>query len=148
MESTHRSGALRWLAEAAADPESCLRTWQSAGLEPALLPAGRRWDVLLVPAPLGLHALAALGRLHGHGPVYTDPDRDDLGFLVPVGTADHWIATGIRAVGTGTPVGIPHPDRRHGHRWLVLPEGDGRLVDPALLALALHDAAATLRRER
>jgi hypothetical protein len=34
-----------------------------------------------------------------------------------------------------------------GVRWLVPPDGSGALVDPVLLELAMHEAAALLARD-
>jgi hypothetical protein len=78
--------------------------------------------------------------------VLTDPGDDSIGFLVPVGTAARWVGTGVRGAGDGTWVVVPHPARGGGAglRWLVPPDGSGRLNDPALLELALHEAAAGL----
>lgn len=147
MESTPRESAVDWLVSAAADPEACRREWERTGLGVTLLPAGHRWDVLLVPKALGRLTLSALMELRrGAGPVYTDSGDDSLGFLVPVGTAARWVGTGLRGAGYGTWVVVPHPaaDRARGVRWLLPPDGSGTLTDPALLELALHDAAARL----
>ncbi|MGW4898082.1 hypothetical protein ACWEQL_38405 [Kitasatospora sp. NPDC004240] len=136
--------ALEWLTSAAADPEACRRDWERTGLGLVLLPAGRGWDVLSVPGRLGRPAVDLLGT--GFlGPVLTDPADGTVGFLVPVGTAARWVGTGVRCAGDGTWVVVPHPSRRgRGVRWLVPPDGSGRLNDPVLLELALHDAAARL----
>lgn len=38
---------------------------------------------------------------------------------------------------------VPYPGRdTGGMRWLVVPDGRGTLTDPALLELAMHEAAA------
>ncbi|MEV7780490.1 hypothetical protein [Kitasatospora sp. NPDC088351] len=141
MEST----GLHWLAQAAPDPEAFREQWERTGLGLMLLPAGRRWDVLSVPGRLGRPALEILG--DGLcGPVLTDFGGESVGFLVPVGTAARWIGTGVRCAGDGTWIVVPHPrPRSRGARWLVPPDGSGRLNDPALLELALHEAAARLR---
>lgn len=137
--------ALDWLAAAAPDQDTCRAAWQHSTHRTVHLTAGPHWDVLSVPAPLGRAALAVLERLHDHGPVISDPDGDRLRFLVPPGTADHWTGTGIRTTPAGTLVAVPHPAARtRGLHWLVPPDGTGRLVDPARLELALHDAAAGL----
>ncbi|GAA5011966.1 hypothetical protein [Kitasatospora paranensis] len=134
--------ALDWLTAAAPDPQACRDAWDDT--QAALLPAGRLWDVLLVPGPLARPALAVLARMADHGPVLADRAADRLGFLVPPGTADHWTATGVRGAGTGTSIALPHPDGRSGTLcWLVPPDGSGRLVDPVRLELALHAAAAS-----
>ncbi|WP_405000640.1 hypothetical protein [Kitasatospora cathayae] len=108
------------------------------------LPAGRRWDVLTVPGRLGRPALAVLEPV-SCGPVLTETGEEQVSFLVPVGTAAHWIGTGVRCAGEGTWTVVPHPGRgSRAVRWLVPPDGSGRLNDPVLLELALHEAAAGL----
>jgi len=146
MENTPRDRAVDWLAAAAPDPEACRREWERTGLGVALLPAGRIWDVLLVPGDLGQLTHSVLARLPGGaGPVFADFGDEHLGFLVPVGTAARWVGTGLRGAGDGTWVVVPHPaGRSRGVRWLVPPDGSGRLTDLVLLELALHEAAARL----
>ncbi|MGW6919595.1 hypothetical protein ACWGB8_38185 [Kitasatospora sp. NPDC054939] len=141
---TGGAAALDWLSRAADDPDACRRTWERTGLGLALLPAGRRWDVLTVPGRLGHPTVDLLD--NGYcGPVLTDLSDGGVGFLVPVGTAARWLGTGVRCAGEGTWIAVPHPVRRcRGLRWLVPPDGSGRLNDPVLLELALHDAAARL----
>lgn len=43
--------AVAWLASVAPDPESCRREWERNPLGVALLPAGKAWDVLILPTP-------------------------------------------------------------------------------------------------
>ncbi|WP_431680739.1 hypothetical protein [Kitasatospora sp. KL5] len=137
--------AAQWLAQAAPDPYTFLRDWERTGRRPAVLPTGRQWDALLTPATLGNPALDALARLPGPGPVLLDRTAGTVAFLVPTGTADSWIGSGIRTLGHGSRLAVPHPDAPgHGLTWLVPPDGTGRLVDPRRLELALHDAAARL----
>ncbi|MFB7129783.1 hypothetical protein [Kitasatospora sp. NPDC056273] len=140
METT----GLHWLAQAAPDPEAFRDQWERTGLGLVLLPAGRRWDVLSVPGRLGRPAVEVLDP-RTRGPVLTDFGGGQVSFLVPVGTAARWIGTGVRGAGEGTWIVVPHPGRRsRGVRWLVPPDGSGRLTDPVLLELALHEAAARL----
>lgn len=134
-----------WLASVAPDPEACRRQWERDPHGIALLPAGRAWDVLIVPGRLGYPTLDVLTRvLDRPGPVLADFGGARTGFFVPPGTAARWLGTGIRTAGYGTWIVVPHPGRvaTGGIRWLVPPDGSGTLTDPALLELALHEAAA------
>ncbi|MGW6687975.1 hypothetical protein [Streptomyces sp. NPDC054961] len=136
--------AVQWLVSAAPDPQACRREWERNPLGVALLPAGRRWDVLILPGDLGQTALGVLGLLTDlPGPVLADFDDTRLGFFVPPGTASRWIGTGVRGAGRGTWIVVPYPGRATGGvRWLVVPDGRGTLTDPVLLELAMHEAAA------
>ncbi|MGA5822580.1 hypothetical protein ACPC54_32555 [Kitasatospora sp. NPDC094028] len=140
MEST----GLHWLTRVMPDPAAFRAHWERTGLGLMPLPAGRHWDVLSVPGRLGHPALEVLDA-GPCGPVLADFDEDLVSFLVPVGTAARWVGTGVRGSGEGTWIVVPHPDRvRRRVRWLVPPDGSGRLTDPMLLELALHEAAAGL----
>ncbi|MGW8064408.1 hypothetical protein ACVV2G_19560 [Streptomyces ziwulingensis] len=142
--------AVAWLASAAPDPESCLSEWRRNPLGVALLPAGKAWDVLILPSRLGRPTLDVLSRFLGRpGPVLADFGDARTGFFVPAGTAARWVGTGVRTAGPGTWIVVPHPGgpSSGGIRWLVPPDGAGTLTDPALLELAMHEAAATLADE-
>ncbi|MFF3502929.1 hypothetical protein [Streptomyces sp. NPDC003247] len=136
--------AVAWLASVAPDPGACRREWERNPRGVALLPAGRAWDVLILPGGLGCPTLDVLTRLLGRpGPVLAGFGDDRLGFLVPPGTAARWIGTGVRTAGAGTWIVVPHPGRTTGPvRWLVPPDASGTLTDPVLLELAMHEAAA------
>ncbi|MGW2029952.1 MULTISPECIES: hypothetical protein [Streptomyces] len=136
--------AVDWLASVAPDPEACRRQWERNPLGVALLPAGKAWDVLILPGALGYPTLDVLTRvLDQLGPVLVDFGDNRVGFLVPPGTAARWLGTGIRTAGAGTWIVVPYPGRvTRGVRWLVPPDGSGTLTDPALLELAMHEAAA------
>lgn len=135
--------AVEWLVSVAPDPEACRWEWERNPLGVALLPAGRRWDVLILPGELGQTALGVLGLLTDRpGPVLADFGDTRLGFFVPPGTASRWIGTGVRGAGRGTWIVVPYPGRATGGvRWLVVPDGQGTLTDPVLLELAMHEAA-------
>ncbi|GAA0428524.1 bifunctional DNA primase/polymerase [Streptomyces luteireticuli] len=132
--------AVEWLASAAPDPRACRRQWQRDPFGVVLLPAGRLWDVLVVPAALGRPAAELLSRrTRRPGPVLCDERAGRVGFLVPPGTAGRWVGTGVRGVGAGGWVVVPHPLRgRSPVRWLVPPDGSGVLTDPVGLEGALH----------
>ncbi|MEV5310208.1 hypothetical protein [Streptomyces sp. NPDC052610] len=142
--------AVEWLASVAPDPEACRWEWERNPLGVALLPAGKAWDVLILPGELGCPTLDVLTRvLDRPGPVLADSGDTRTGFLVPPGTAARWVGTGIRAAGTGTWIVVPYPGRSTGGvRWLVPPDGSGALTDPVLLELAMHEAAAGLAMKR
>ncbi|MCX4627252.1 hypothetical protein [Streptomyces sp. NBC_01443] len=144
MQGSEIRTAVEWLVSVAPDPEACRWEWERNPLGVALLPAGRHWDVLILPGELGQAALDVLMQfLHRPGPVLADFADSRLGFFVPPGTASRWIATGVRGAGRGTWIVVPYPGRNTGGvRWLVVPDGRGTLTDPVLLELAMHEAAA------
>ncbi|MFF3291185.1 hypothetical protein [Streptomyces sp. NPDC003023] len=136
--------AVEWLAAVAPDPDACRWAWERNQYGIALLPAGRRWDVLILPGGLGGPTLDVLSRLVDRpGPVLADRGDSRMGFFVPPGTAGRWLGTGIRTAGPGTWIVVPYPGRTAGGvRWLITPDGSGHLNDPSLLELAMHEAAA------
>ncbi|MFG3206184.1 hypothetical protein [Streptomyces sp. NPDC048192] len=138
--------AVEWLASVAPDPEACRWEWERNPLGVTLLPAGRAWDVLILPGDLGYPTLDVLTRvLDRPGPVLVDFGDHRVGFFVPPGTAARWVGTGVRTAGAGTWIVVPHPARAtRDVRWLVPPDGSGAVTDPALLELAMHEAAARL----
>ncbi|MFI6125081.1 hypothetical protein ACIBCU_36115 [Streptomyces sp. NPDC051064] len=144
MTRTGAEAAVVWLASVAPDPTACRSEWERNPQGMALLPAGRRWDVLLVPGELGYPTLDVLTRLLDRpGPVLADFGASRMGFFVPPGTAARWVGTGIRGVGDGTWIVVPRPGSTvGGARWLIPPDGSGTLTDATLLELALHEAAA------
>ncbi|MFE0803889.1 hypothetical protein [Streptomyces sp. NPDC058812] len=148
--------AVAWLASVAPDPESCRREWERNPLGVALLPAGKVWDVLILPSRLGYPTLDVLSRvLDQPGPVLVDFGDARMGFFVPAGTAARWLGTGVRTAGLGTWIVVPYPGglaypagrSSGGVRWLIPPDGTGTLTDPSLLELAMHEAAANLAVE-
>lgn len=138
--------AVDWLVSVAPDPGACRWEWERNPLGTALLPAGRRWDVLILPGELGRAALDVLHLLPGRpGPVLADVGDERLGFFVPAGTASRWVGTGVRGAGRGSWIVVPYPGRATGGvRWLVLPDGEGTLTDPAVLEVAMHEAVAAV----
>ncbi|MEU2242014.1 hypothetical protein ABZ572_21695 [Streptomyces sp. NPDC018338] len=140
--------AVEWLASVAPDPDACRWEWERNPHGVALLPAGRRWDVLILPGELGYPTLDVLSRLVDRpGPVLADFGDARIGFFVPPGTAARWLGTGVRSAGSGTWIVVPYPGRSTGGvRWLVAPDGVGTLNDTSLLELAMHEAAGQLAR--
>ncbi|MGW2203537.1 hypothetical protein [Streptomyces sp. NPDC001774] len=140
--------AVEWLASVAPDPGACRWEWERNPLGVALLPAGKRWDVLILPGELGYPTLDVMTRLVDRpGPVLADFGEARMGFFVPPGTASRWLGTGVRSAGRGTWIVVPYPGRAAGGvRWLVTPDGSGTLNDASLLELAMHEAAGRLAR--
>ncbi|WP_328536384.1 hypothetical protein [Streptomyces sp. NBC_00344] len=148
MTGSEATAAVEWLLSVAPDPEACRAEWERNPRGIALLPAGERWDVLIIPAELGYPTLDVLTRLIDRpGPVLTDFGDARMGFFVPPGTVERWLGTGVRGAGSGTWIVVPCPGSGRttgGTRWLIPPDGSGTLNDPALLELALHEAAALM----
>ncbi|AGI87566.1 hypothetical protein ABZ649_27590 [Streptomyces albidoflavus] len=144
MTEFQTRAAAEWLLSAAPDPAECRRQWGRGPQGMVLLPAGVKWDVLILPGALGHPTLDVLSRCAGRsGPVLSGAGGVRLGFFVPPGTASRWLGTGVRAVGRGTWIVVPHPGRAAGVvSWLVRPDGSGTLNDPGLLELAMHEAVA------
>ncbi|AXG80580.1 bifunctional DNA primase/polymerase [Streptomyces paludis] len=149
-KSTVERSAVAWLASVAPDPDACRREWERSPAGVALLPAGRRWDVLILPGELGYPTLDVLtGLVDRLGPVLADFGDARMGFFVPPDTVERWLGTGVRGAGRGTWIVVPYPGRASGGvRWLIPPDGTGTLTDPALLELAMHEAAAGLAERR
>lgn len=142
--------AVEWLVSAAPDPETCRLEWERNPLGVTLLPAGRRWDVLILTGALGGPTLEVLTRWVARpGPVLADFGDARMGFFVPPGTSSHWLGTCVRGAGHGTWIVAPYPGRATGGaRWLITPDGSGTLTDPETLEAAMHEAAARLARGR
>ncbi len=157
MTTPGDKSAVEWLVSVAPDPDASRWEWERNPLGVVLLPAGRHWDVLILPGELGQATLDVLNLLlERPGPVLADFGATRrsrtvfgrLGFFVPPGTASRWIGTGVRGAGRGTWIVVPYPGRATGGvRWLVLPDGQGTLTDPAVLELAMHEAAARVVAE-
>ncbi|MFF8445744.1 hypothetical protein ACF07U_33330 [Streptomyces californicus] len=149
MTGPETKAAVAWLTSAAPDPGACRWEWERDPRGIVLLPAGRRWDVLILPAELGYPTLDVLTRLVDRpGPVLADSAEARTGFFVPPGTASGWLGTGVRGCGRGTWIVVPYPGRATGGvRWLIPPDGSGALTDPALLERAMHEAAGAAAQD-
>ncbi|MFG2427853.1 hypothetical protein [Streptomyces sp. NPDC048590] len=147
MTRTGAKAAIAWLASVAPNPAACRAEWERDPRGVALLPAGRLWDVLIVPGGLGHPTLDVLTRLVSRpGPVLAGFGEARMGYFVPPGTAARWVGTGIRGVGRGAWIVVPRPGATvGGARWIIPPDGSGVLTDATLLELALHEAAAAMR---
>lgn len=138
MRTQTAVAARRWLAEADPDPAHAHRWWEAQSV--ALLPVGKTWDVIKVPAAHGRRAIETAGlvipvidegRTGGH-----------LFFLVPVGTAAVWDLQGTVGLGDTAYLSVPVPTRNAppGPYWLIPPDGSGLLADPVALHAALEAA--------
>ncbi|MFE7040483.1 hypothetical protein P6B95_17640 [Streptomyces atratus] len=102
-------------------------------------------DLVTVPARQGLEAVDILRRgaaQEAVGPVLHDGACDTLGFLVPPGTAEAWDVPGSACTRTdGRGLRIPAEPPVTGSGWLLPPEEDAPVTDPAVLRAALDQAA-------
>jgi hypothetical protein len=103
------------------------------------------WDLVTVPARQGLEAVDLLRMRTGLGPVLHDSAGDSLGFLVPPGTADRWDLPGSACTqtadrGFAVPGELREPPVA-GTGWLVPPQTDTAVTDPAVLRDVLGEAA-------
>ncbi|WP_327367576.1 hypothetical protein [Streptomyces sp. NBC_01217] len=102
-------------------------------------------DLVTVPARQGLEAVDILRRGSDQepvGPVLHDGACDTLGFLVPPGTAEAWDVPGSACTRTdGRGLRIPAEPPVTGSGWLLPPEDDTPVTDPAVLRAALDQAA-------
>ncbi|MFG3403912.1 hypothetical protein [Streptomyces sp. NPDC048142] len=149
MTGTETKAAVEWLTSVASDPAACRWEWERNPQGIALLPAGRLWDLLILPGELGGPTLDVLSRLTDRpGPVLADAGESRTGFFVPPGTVSRWIGTGIRGCGQGSWIVVPYPGRAAGGvRWLVPPDGSGTLTDAGVLERAMHEAAGAAARD-
>ncbi|MEV7565402.1 hypothetical protein [Streptomyces tanashiensis] len=106
----------------------------------ALLPAGRLWDAVAVPEPLGYGLLDAVAP-GGHaptGPVLCDHKRHELVLLTTPGSPPAELGEAARYLTTGTWLAVPDPARLVDRlSWLAAPDGSGRLFSPNALWHAL-----------
>lgn len=151
LEDRRLLAAAQWLAEADDRPGKVWAEWQQHGI--ALLPLGRRFDALRLPAEQ-VHdvvgsdqpgAVATVLRAWLDGPVFRDL-RSDLGpYYVLIAPGADWDGPAERLT-TDTYLGVPRP----GHattlsRWVVLPPHPGALCDPQHVRTLLATAPPSLR---
>lgn len=118
------------------------------GLGVRTVAGGVPCDLVTVPARHGLEAVDILRLRDGLGPVLLcDGDGDELGFLVPPGTAACWDLPGSACTQTpGRPRTVAQELPASASGWLVPPEGAfGVATDASLLRAALGEAARTIQ---
>ncbi|MEV0443224.1 hypothetical protein AB0I84_06890 [Streptomyces spectabilis] len=141
-----------WLAEADPNPGKVWAEWEKHGV--ALLPLGRRFDAVRVPAERvhdvvvsdETETVAKVLRAWLDGPVIRD-FRSSLGpYYVLIAPDADWDGPAERLT-TGTYLGVPRP----GHatmlsRWVVLPPHPGALCDSRYLRtlLTMTDSLRTV----
>ncbi|MFE6398919.1 hypothetical protein [Streptomyces alboflavus] len=138
-----------WFARAHPLPDQAHTEWARHGV--ALLPLGRRFDAIRIPAA-HLHTAVGSAEPHTvaqalaerlHGPVFRDTRYSEAPYyaLVPPDTA--W-ADAEQHLGRDAYLGVPHPDGSPSPLacWVVPPPAPGTLCDPAHLRTLLGIAAA------
>nr|WP_134011289.1 hypothetical protein [Streptomyces sp. 846.5] len=117
--------------------------WNQHELGTELLPAGRQWDVLILPLQQGLLVFGALLRNPGiPGPVLADFDRGQVGFFVPPDAVEACVSTDSRLAGRDTWIVVPRPGHACSRvQWLFPPDGEGTLNEPGALEAALQITA-------
>ncbi|MER7047712.1 hypothetical protein [Streptomyces jumonjinensis] len=135
----------QWLAESLDQPEIAWEGWRKG--PQTMLPAGRRFDAVRIPAEL-VHA-AADSAIHAtvaeyltaalDGPVICDPARWYYA-LVPPDTTESWTCGLARCLGTGAWIGVPHTDlTKHTQlHWCVPMTQPGHLCDPSTVAALIE----------
>ncbi len=122
-EADRTRTAMAWLSSAAPEPDACRWEWERHPMGVALLPAGRIWDVLILPGTLGHPTFDVLTRVL---------DRPGPGARRPSQPPDRL----LRAAGHGGPL-AGHGGARGGPRQLdrgAAPGAHGErrpLADPA-----------------
>ncbi|MGP4111974.1 bifunctional DNA primase/polymerase [Streptomyces sp. 4N509B] len=124
---------IAWLSEAAELPQRCREVWEDDPRRPYGLPAGRRFDVVVVEQRVGVETFAQLDR-HGlpTGPVMADWGSEAVGFFVPprsrarfgrMLSAESANAPKYRYLDDGSLVVVPGPMPLAGDRyvWLYAP---------------------------
>ncbi|MFD9861890.1 hypothetical protein [Streptomyces alboflavus] len=138
-----------WFARAHPLPDQAHTEWARHGV--TLLPLGRRFDAIRIPAA-HLHTAVGSAEPHTvaqalaerlHGPVFRDTRYSEAPYyaLVPPDTA--W-ADAEQHLGRDAYLGVPHPDGSPSPLacWVVPPPAPGTLCDPAHLRTLLGIAAA------
>ncbi|QCX75077.1 hypothetical protein C9F11_06885 [Streptomyces sp. YIM 121038] len=136
------------LAEADPNPGTVWAAWARYGV--ALLPLGRRFDALRVPAEQVHHTVgsddvdtvATVLRAWLDGPVIRDFRSSHGPYYVLIAPGADWDGPAERLT-TGTYLGVPRP----GHattlsRWVVLPPHPGALCDTRHLRTLLATTAS------
>ncbi|GHE60838.1 hypothetical protein GCM10018785_32410 [Streptomyces longispororuber] len=143
-----------WLAEADPHPEAVWAEWETRGA--ALVPLGRRFDAVRVPAErmhtavrsVEPQTVAPALRAWVEGPVIRDLRSPGGPYYVLIPVDAQWDGEEDR-LSTNTLLGVPRP----GHvsmlmRWIVEPQAPGHLCDPRYLRalLATADPLRTVGR--
>lgn len=108
-----------------------------------IVPAGRWWSAVRVPAALGTLVLELLG--DRTGAVIEDGYGGIMYWLVPPGDAADRRLPGGQVLGRGSHVAVPPPSRTSGPGlyWRVPLSHDSYRTDTARLRAALTEATAT-----
>lgn len=152
--------AASWLMSAAQDPQLARAQWDEEGV--TLLPCGALFGVVRVPDPV-VHAAAGtvewpdtaeyLRRVLGGGAVFAHPRGRHHYALISLASARLWRDREAEALGSGTYIGVPAPERTEPDGvdayWAVPLTRPGALCGPVTLGRFLAAGrAGQARAER
>ncbi|GAA1356261.1 hypothetical protein [Streptomyces beijiangensis] len=160
--ATKHAGSLTavedWLVRAHPDPSRAQTEWWLQDI--AMIPTGRRFDALRIPAPL-VHAAARgndrfqvtafLSEFFDRAGIIHDGYMTGVSYyaLIPPGTAAAWQSTEAVCLEPGTWLGIPRTNclEPPGPYWVLPPRFAGDLCAPHTVSALLAAGRALLPRE-
>ncbi|MFF5129970.1 hypothetical protein ACFY41_23920 [Streptomyces syringium] len=139
---------LDWFGKIGASVEKALLAWGVGEL--ALLPVGRAWDVVRLPAGDGWRAVTALSGRVPVGPVLHTGISVEV--FVPIDSADGWTAPRVSVLKSGDLIGVPHPSFsspriQRAKSWVVAPSSGHALTSADDLRLAYAVTRVGTREE-
>lgn len=128
-----------WLAHLAPSPHVIRRAWDGGNLARLCVPPGSLWTVGEIGLIRCMLAIDSLGRSGMLGPVLVAPSEDLAWILLPGDAGRHLVdISDLTLHGAGDCFRVPPANRPlKGRAWVQLPDGSGRLTDPAALGAAL-----------
>lgn len=128
-----------WLAALSTSPSAVRKSWDAGALARLCMPEGGAWTVGELGLIRTLAAINSLSKAAVLGPVLASPGNDRAWWLFPADARQHLAdITDLTLYEPGDCFLMPpvtHP--MHSRAWIELPDGSGRLTDPAALGAVL-----------